>query len=668
MKIKTEHTISQSFTRWAFALKGALFSLLLLLWLAASANAQFQTFPLPTKAKVASPVKRSNPAARPQALGPKSLPFWDDFSFTSVDNPFDTTSNIPRDTLWFVIDTVAQTTWINSGLGLNPPSANVATFDGLDGNHQKYSEQLVNNGTRDSLTSRPLKLGEPSVSIAERSTVFLSFFFQWAGNGEPPDATDYLRVEFKNNVGVWKPAMTIYPNSTRQASVFYDTLLQVVGDEFFHDNFQFRFRNYGRLSGPYDTWNIDYVYLNKNRNDNDISFPDQTIAGPLSGMFGTYRSIPYHTFKVLKSVTQPKFEIYNLRLGVPEVLSYAVRGTMTNYKDGVITKSTYDTIKTPINDNNTNNIGPLERKTVTVKNLPDPNNTAHFDPDADSVRVKLNAYLYTGDTFDPIFGGFASDYDLNYVPIDFRANDTTSVTYFLKDFYAYDDGVAEYAAGLTQAGNRAAVRFDLVTEDPDTLVGFDIYVPDYGLVSNLTTDFTVYVDNAGLPGDVLYTIPSFTVQRTLVNQFQRVRIVQPKVVRDAFHIGWKAPVGGTLKVGLDYSSDQQDKISVNTNGSWLPSDLTGTLMIRPVMGSGNITGIEDELKALSVYPNPSSGEFYISGPFDRLTVLNITGQTIPHQQQVVDGGHKISLHTAAGLYVLKIQKGNSFVTKKIVVR
>jgi hypothetical protein len=92
---------------------------------------------------------------------------------------------------------------------------------------------------------------------------------------------------------------------------------------------------------------------------------------------------------------------------------------------------------------------------------------------------------------------------LNYRPIDFRANDTVNVKYSLKDYYAYDDGVAEYAAGLTQAGNRAAYLFEMLTPLPDTLVGIDFYVPDYGLSSNMTTDFYIYKDNGGVPGEPL---------------------------------------------------------------------------------------------------------------------------------------------------------------------
>ena len=119
----------------------------------------------------------------------------------------------------------------------------------------------------------------------------------------------------------------------------------------------------------------------------------------------------------------------------------------------------------------------------------------------------------------------------------------------------------------------------------------------------------------GKPGAVLYSIPSFAVQRKGLNTFQRIRILEPFLVDSRFYIGWKAPVGPTLKVGLDLSNDTHDKIFVNTNGQWVQdADVSGSLMIRPVFGSGEIvTGVEADETEISVYPNPTAGEFYIRG-------------------------------------------------------
>src|SRR6187402_2652202 len=56
------------------------------------------------------------PNARTQEI-PIPLPFWDDFSFSE---------GHPEDSLWIVNNTV----FVNDGQAINPPSFNVATFDG----------------------------------------------------------------------------------------------------------------------------------------------------------------------------------------------------------------------------------------------------------------------------------------------------------------------------------------------------------------------------------------------------------------------------------------------------------------------------------------------------------------------------------------------------------
>ncbi len=223
--------------------------------------------------------------------------------------------------------------WINNGLGLNPPSLNVATLNGLDSaDNSPYSNQAIATGFRDTLVSQPIKLNE--VISAERNSVYLSFFYQWSGNGEPPDPNDYLRIDFKNDQGAWESVMTIRTISSFQKDEFYDTLLKVDGDRFFHENFQFRFMNYGRLSGPYDTWNIDYVYLNKNRTPDDRYLPDRTIISSLTNLFNDYRAVPYDHFLLGKSISQPTYDVFNVQNDT-STLSYSTQGTFINYKDGV---------------------------------------------------------------------------------------------------------------------------------------------------------------------------------------------------------------------------------------------------------------------------------------------------------------------------------------------
>ena len=639
----------------------------LLLTLPQDADAQLKRFPLPEAAPMGTVAKTAPSSARTQA-DPRKLPFFDDFSAT----PTGVTSRgtgYPVDSLWINNKTI----WINDGLALHAPSYNVAVFDGLDSAFLPYSSELLLNGFRDSLVSQPIDLSESEVTAAERPTVYFSFFYQWQGNGEAPDPTDYLMVEFKNSSGKWIPVVTILPRPSFERTVFYDTIVQVPGAEYFHSTFQFRFRNYGRTSGPYDTWNVDYVYLNKYRNPDDRDFPDQAVSSSLSSLFEKYRSIPYDHFLSSGVVTRPSFGVSN-NLDEYTDLTYLTEATFVNYRDNVGHTTFISNLgvndTSAINDDGSGIIFPLEKRIVHLEYIPDATSPSQFDPESDSVWLKLKVRLFTGDTFDPKTGAFAHDYNLNYRPIDFRVNDTISAEYKLRDYYAYDDGAAEYAAGLTQAGNRAAVAFDMLIADPDTLVAIDVYAPDYALSSNLTVDFTIYADNDGLPGGVLYTIPSVTIQRKGIDRFQRIRIVEPFLVDGRFHVGWKAPVGGSFQIGLDYDNDSGDKIFVNTNGTWSPStDITGSLMIRPVFGNGDVVTSAELLPVAGIYPNPNDGTFYIDAAFDALDISTATGRSVNFH--LIDEGERrrvILLQPATGLYLLRIRTGNTYQSGKIIVK
>jgi len=635
--------------------------------LASTGFAQLKVYPLPRNAEPPAQSKSKKNVARTQELTPRSLPFWDDFSWTSLDTG-DVKSNYPVDSLWVNNFKV----WINNGLGLNPPSLNVATLNGLDSaDNSPYSNQSIATGFRDTLVSQPIKLNE--VISTERNSVYLSFFYQWSGNGEPPDPNDYLRIDFKNDLGAWESVMTIRTISSFQKDEFYDTLLKVDGDRFFHENFQFRFMNYGRLSGPYDTWNIDYVYLNKNRTPDDRYLPDRTITSSLTNLFNDYRAVPYHHFLAGKSISHPNYNVFNVQKDT-STLSYSTQGTFINYKGGVAAPTVIDPLgnsgTSPI-DGATGIIFARQQKTVTLEHVPDGNDISQFDPDADSVSVSLKVQLFTGDTFNPKTGDFANDYDpAKYRPLDFRSNDTLRADYWLKDYYAYDDGLADYSVALTAFGNRAAYLFEMLTQEPDTLVGFDIYYPDYGVPSNLIVDFTVYNDIDGLPGIPIYTLPSYSISRN-GSKFKKIRFGEQFLVRDKFYIGWKAPVGGAFKIGLDTNNDSGSKLFVNTNGFWFQStDVIGSVMIRPVFGGGDIiTGIPEEELQSQIFPNPNDGDFFVPRDFKIIAISNLAGQVIPYTIQEYGENQKVNLSNAsAGLYILRLQKGDQLFSSKIVIR
>jgi hypothetical protein len=631
-----------------------------------------------------------NRSGRTKELAPLTLPFFDDFSKPYV-NP--ALKEIYPDTnRW----ENGYTVWVNDGLGINAPTINVASFDGLDSIGNAYNAtEIFLNGFTDSLVSRTIDLSESAstnpVSIAERNSVFLSFYYQWKGNGEAPDADDYLQVQFKNSSNEWETVSTIQTLSTFEEGKFYPAIIKVDGDRFFSNQFQFRFRTFGRQSGPYDTWNIDYVYLNKNRTVNDVGVPDQAISSALTSIFsGQYRAIPYYHFLTNPTVIAPKFVVSNLKGNPPEILEYYLEGDFTSlfYSSTDTTTSTVSlsnldpdpTNTEGINDDGTSTILPFETRIVTVKHINTIDTVTTLDPRADAAIIVLKTNLITGDNINPDTGDPADDYDPKYIPIDFRVNDTIRTRYELKNYYAYDDGVAEYAGGLISAGNVFAYKFDLGENLHDSLKvleAFDIYFPPFGLTSNQNVDFFVFDEENGEPNEILVRISSVSIRSQGTNTFQRIRFLPAlQLTQNSFFIGWRQPVAGQVLVGIDNSNDTGDKMFFNADGSINPDPsrweantlIKGSFMVRPVFGTGVVdptTGVEDTLSGL--YPNPNRGSFQITGKPEAISIMTIAGQSIPFESEVFEDKTYIRVNVPSGLYIVRYRSGTVLHAQKIIV-
>ena len=138
----------------------------------------------------------------------------------------------------------------------------MASFDGLNALGQPYAPGSSSAGASDTLTSQPIQLG----SLNPRDSLYLSFYWQSGGLGDVPDRTEsnlrYLLLEFKDRAGAWREVW-------RQAAVgevtdFAQVFVGVKDPVFYHDVFQFRFRNVGLRNGIADVWNLDYIELFEN--------------------------------------------------------------------------------------------------------------------------------------------------------------------------------------------------------------------------------------------------------------------------------------------------------------------------------------------------------------------------------------------------------------------
>jgi len=618
--------------------------------------------------------KKMQASARVQQLNPMTLPFWDDFSFNNP-KQIDSLENYASDSLW----QYGRAAWVNTGMAINPPTYKVATFDGIDSVGLPYNLNTpLAKGVADRMVSRPIRMD--LVDPAKRDSVFFQFYYQWQGNGEPPDPGDNLSVWFKNDssrwINVWTSADTL-----KTFSKFFLARIPFSDAHYFHSNFQFRIQNFGRLSGPFDTWHIDYVYINNGEREyapQYADFPDRAIAMPLSSAFVQYQSIPAKHFLAHPDslLTYPSLPVTNQRrdqtiaANYPQPVNLVTHLTTTTRLNKAVSAATILLDSLPAQT--------VFHDVPTIFTLNKKPSFAAVDPKTDSIALKFSVQLHTGDNKKKINVNVGDFDTLVYKGIEFRYNDSTSRTFVLRNYYAYDDGRAEYAVTLTQPGSSLAYQFDLAYARPDTLIGVDIYFPHVGDESNQVIRLQVLDSLSGTSLDTtsarspwILKQLNLTVVRTANDKFSRILFDSALLVKRKFYIGWVQNTSATIGVGYDKNSSSASKIFYNTSGVWQQNTvLQGNLMIRPLFGnkliSKIITGIDE--MPFHAYPNPNRGQFYLAPAAQGMQVMDVTGRAVTFAAQRLPDRTQLTMDSALpGLYVVRYYDGVRWRAEKIMV-
>lgn len=559
------------------------------------------------------------------------LPFWDDFSGSAY---------LPDSLHWFVEDGTSN---VSSSVGIDPPTVNVVVFDGWNTLGSPYSTLQLEEGEGDSLVSRFIDLSKVNPSLWE--TVYISFFWQKEGRGELPDDEDSIRLQVMNSDKVWITVWNKAGNEVIENDVFQQEIVQVKEPSYFHEYFQFRFQSFGRLSGGFDTWNIDYIYMNYNRNSDDVYFEDRALTTTPSTWTTQYSVMPYdHFIRNIEQNIQPtEVGISNLDDQVQAIEYYALIQDSTKIFD-------------EMNQGTPRNLAPGSIASITSEPI-DPD---AFDLNADSISLLLETkfFITSGDS-----ANWVDKYDL-------RSNDTTRSYVLLGDELAYDDGTAEWGAGLSQKSAMLAYRY--IIPKSDAITSLKIYFPEF-VPSSAGKSFTIIIWDDLLPDRKgrLLTEQHIVQRSTRLNEFTTYTFGRPVVVSDTFYIGYEQSVNDFFPVGLDkYGQTQNGNIFINLDGVWEPSNvIEGNLMIRPVFGFKKAVGFEEEIfKDIQVYPNPNNGLFYIKGEFEKASITDLLGNSIA----LVKGGKlesEINLsEQSKGLYLIRILKDSHFKTYKIIVK
>ncbi len=600
------------------------------LWLGTTTSLQAQLQLVPLEAGAADPGTESMRSARIQAV---QLPFFDDFSTA--------TSTHPDSQLW----KPGSGVYINNTLTTRHPSINVATFDGLDAAGVPYNfSNEQSQGDSDTLVSQPISLG----GLKPADSLYISYYWQAKGLGELPDRADTLRLEFLSNTGkwvaVWKQPGGDFDSLFRQSSI------PIVDPAYLHNNFQFRFRSYGRLSGAFDTWHLDYIYLNKNRSINDRFIKDIAVRKPLTSLLKRYTAMPFrHYFAnpVAATADSVRTDIVNLFNNF-NFTSY----TFTIFDE--IGKKEVQRYQQPVSSIIA--ARQTQVKSVAIQPLIRPATGTRM-------RLRYKFDLLTTDDQNPT------------IPtVNLRRNDTISAVTELADYYAYDDGSAEFGIRMNQRLGRTALRF--VSKQPDTLGGVRMaLVPFRKNISGQSFTIQVYSNRNGKPDQVLYqkSVPvKYGANR---NDFVEYEFNNGVAVTDTFYVGWLQISEDALAVGFDRNSSLgTSQLVSNLSTEWANNtEIKGSVMIRPYFGgktSGIITGPEPSpTRMLSVFPNPTTGLIrWESGSVRQIEVFSMQGISVrtivPAEAQ-----REASLtELSDGLYVLRISDGLRAVTQKILLK
>ena len=571
------------------------------------------------------------------------LPFFEDFSRSFSQ---------PNSNLWIK----NGGTYVNNSFPINPPSFNAATFDGLMYNGRPYDTIIPSlRGQSDNLTSLPINLAK----VIDTSSVYLSFAWQAQGRGERPEAIqgDNLTVYFKNADDLWIP---VWEQGGDSVENFKQAIIKINNsstNRFLHGGFQFRFQTTGRLSGAFDIWNVDYIYLNEKRNPKDTVFLDQSFGNQLSSLLDKFTSVPYWNFQQDPSGYLRK-NIFTTANNLDTIFNInEIRAYVESNKTGFVT-----------NLKNTENprIEARAKGNLMVGTI---NGNDFSNLVNEPVELRTSFAITSGNTFNPDNKG-----------IDYRINDTITGTTILDNFYAYDDGSAEYGIGINQRNAMVAYKFSDTLALNDTLRQLAIYFTRLGKTPQsltfpifITSNLPKYADLFKIPysNDIYYVNNTTQVKyQNTVNNFSIYNINPPVILqKGTFYIGFIQTSDDPITIGWDVNTNSADNIYyyLNATQGWLKyEDTQGSMMIRPVFGEYRYLASNKEkisLSEISIYPNPANDIMYIQGEYDDLSLFDMNG--ICYYNKIKSDHLDISI-LPAGIYTVKIVKGNVPVIKKLI--
>lgn len=600
--------------------------LLLAFWsLSGPIYAQFVTFG-PVHRNSGSQLSSTRLEARQTAS--TTIPFWDDFS-----------------------KGIQPSKWLAKGasytetIGNKAPSLGMALFNGVDELGRAYSLQEKNQGESDYLTSVPLDLS--GIEASEKASLYLSFYWQAGGKAEVPDSNDRFSLQVLTPAGSWLTVWEKRGGESLDRTRFTQEIIAIL-PEWQHANFQFRFFSNGRQSGPFDTWLLDYVYVNTGRTATDLSYPDRALTLPTTVRLGDFGAYPWELVQKHQksnwSTVKNEFQNLENRFKAMEF--------------SVTLRDSSSTELLPINSTTPFNPVPnaLERRSIvsrTFSEIPVPSKPGD---------LFFETSLVTGDGLLTTINGTDTT---RFAQVDFRDNDRVSTRFSLRDYFAYDQGNADYTAGINQRSGQLAVAYK--TPEPVFLTGISIDFNNARQVDQVL-DLVIW---SALDKKPLYTQEVVIPAKKSGQNIQYFALKETVPVSGTFYVGFTQFTNDFLQVGLDKTQNFGDRIYYNVGGGWVQNkEVNGALLIRPhVSLSGKAGGTLSPENIFQVYPNPAVEEVRVEGKFTHLQVLDSFGREITLPRMARNTGEVLNFKDQQpGLYLIKLVHDLGITSFRILVK
>jgi len=537
-----------------------------------------------------------------------------------------------------------------------PPSIGIATFD----SYNCKGELITNSDIGDILCSRPIDLS----GYKESDSIYLSFYYQPGGNGDPPEIEDSLIVQFFDTdsskwitvekiEGINKkiPGVPISESVKNKQKIFRLKIIKV--DTFFFRN-GFKFRIMNKISLPKNTsepsqianidhWNVDYIYLSNGRNKNDTLFKDVAIRKTLKPFLKEYSSIPWQHY-----TNEMSSRLINSEMIL----------TFTNYGENTRNVTWYYQIR---------------NKTKNEIGIPKDVGVDDFFP-----NIIYNKYIYPEYTFSHNDDSLAHFEITGFIKTDsvkwdinkkVKANDSTIFIQKFENYYSYDDGTAEMSYGLTGQGS-AYGKFVLqyTPLKADSITGVFMYFNHSFYAEKLEKVIfnIIILDNKNnKPNNIIKKFegenlhPKYSEK---LNKFVYFQFDNPVFVSDTFYIGIEQTTNDLLNLGFDCNYNAKNKLFYNLDGNWQNSSIDGALMIRPYFGKLLSFQLNTKNKIvrppeIKLFPNPVKDFLNININNETvkdisIEIFDIYGKEIFYTNQYIANINVSSW--ADGIYIIKI--------------